>query len=230
MPLFAPPPAGQEGQDLNGFAEAHVVGQASAEAELAEEIEPAEAVLLVRAERADEGFGGFLGGDAAEIAELGAEVLEGGIDGGMGLGFQQHIEHAGLGPREADGLLARSSLDGGAGLHDDAVLGEPFLREDAEGAVGEFDEVLALAGRGQQAREGHGLVAELDGAGEIEPVDAGGDGHAEIGGGAVQLAFGLDDPAFADERGHDGREQARAAVRSGFRGFRDRLAGGSPGP
>ena len=96
----------EQGEDLNGFAQAHVVGEAAAEAELAEEFEPAEALLLVGAELADEVGGRLEGGDAAEGAELVAEVLEGGIDGGVGLGFQEDIEHAGLGPGEADGLLA----------------------------------------------------------------------------------------------------------------------------
>ena len=42
----------EEREDLHGLAEAHVVGEAASEAEVAEEGEPSEAVLLVGAERA----------------------------------------------------------------------------------------------------------------------------------------------------------------------------------
>ena len=99
-------------------------------------------------------------------------------------------------------------LDGRAGLDDHAVSGQPFLGQHAEGAIGELDEVLALARGRQQPRQGDDLIAELHGSGQIEPVDAGGDGDAEIGGGAVELALGLDDPALANQRGHDGGQEA----------------------
>src|SRR6185312_10001729 len=46
--------AGEQGEYLHGLAEAHVVREAAAEAELAQEAEPAQAFLLVTAEFADE--------------------------------------------------------------------------------------------------------------------------------------------------------------------------------
>ncbi len=51
---------------MDGFSEAHVVGEASSEAEVCEEGEPVESVLLIRAEGTFEvgvfgGFGDFLG-------------------------------------------------------------------------------------------------------------------------------------------------------------------------
>ena len=37
----------QQGDDLNGLAQAHVVGQAGAQAELRQEVQPAQAAVLV---------------------------------------------------------------------------------------------------------------------------------------------------------------------------------------
>ena len=59
---------GEEGEDLHGFAEAHVIGEAAAEAEAFQESEPAQAIFLVGAELADEVFGGFDGRYAFEAA------------------------------------------------------------------------------------------------------------------------------------------------------------------
>ena len=50
MPVAKPLPLLQEGQQLNGLAETHVVGEASAEAEFLKELQPADPFALVGAE------------------------------------------------------------------------------------------------------------------------------------------------------------------------------------
>ena len=61
LPRRAARGALQQGEHLHGLAQAHVVGQAAAEAELAEEVEPAQALALVGAELALEAAGGSAG-------------------------------------------------------------------------------------------------------------------------------------------------------------------------
>ena len=70
----------EEGQDLDGFPEAHVIGEASVKAEHSQEIEPAEAVALIGAERSDESFGWIDGLNGFESAELVADFGESFID------------------------------------------------------------------------------------------------------------------------------------------------------
>src|SRR5439155_26995560 len=55
-----------QGEHLDGLAQAHVVGQATAETELPEEVEPAEAVALIAAELALEPGGRIRRPDALE--------------------------------------------------------------------------------------------------------------------------------------------------------------------
>ena len=117
------------------------------------------------------------------------------------------------GPGEADGVIALVILHGRAGLDDDAVLGEPFFRQDAEGSVGKFDKVFAFSRRGEKARKGNDLIAKLHRAREVKPIDARGDGNSEIGGGAIKFSFGLNDPTFADQRRNHRRATAAGRVR-----------------
>src|SRR5690606_1034527 len=65
----AAPPPGQQRQHLRGLAEAHVVGEAAAEAELAQEVQPAEAFPLVAAQAAREPGWLLLRRDPLEAAQ-----------------------------------------------------------------------------------------------------------------------------------------------------------------
>jgi len=73
--------AQQGGEDLDGFAEAHVVGEAGTEAGAGTEPEPVETARLIGAEGGAEGWRrrrGIRGGEAAEgFLELGAGPGEG---------------------------------------------------------------------------------------------------------------------------------------------------------
>src|SRR6266540_4159865 len=69
----------QEGEDLDGLPEPHVVGEAAAEAEPREEPEPADAVALVRAERRPERLARIRLGlepRATRAAQLGERLRE----------------------------------------------------------------------------------------------------------------------------------------------------------
>ena len=86
---------GEVGEGLDGFAEAHVVGEDAVEAVGGEELEPAVAFRLIGSELGAEGIGDFRrrqGGDVLEaVAELGEGAGgRGGIDG-------QRVGHAGGG-------------------------------------------------------------------------------------------------------------------------------------
>ena len=95
--LPAGPPPLEQGQDLDRLAQAHVVGQDAAEAELLEVVEPAQALALVgpqlavearrrrRAPRPPRTGGAFC-----------ADLLEGGVDLDLGLRGQERVEQAGL--------------------------------------------------------------------------------------------------------------------------------------
>ncbi|MNC89636.1 hypothetical protein D3C83_56020 [compost metagenome] len=69
-------PEHEQGDDLQRLAETHVVGEAAAEAEAAQEGEPAERVTLVVAELSGEGRGGVERRDAAERRQLVAHARE----------------------------------------------------------------------------------------------------------------------------------------------------------
>ena len=77
----------QHGQHLDGLAEAHVVGQAAAEAEAAQEGHPAETLFLVRAQLAPESRGLVFCGDAVEAGQLGAGPREHLVHPTVGVGL-----------------------------------------------------------------------------------------------------------------------------------------------
>jgi hypothetical protein len=58
---------------------------------------------------------------------------------------------------------------------------------------------------------GHG-AAEIDGAVQLEPVDAGANLDVDLAGPAVELALGLDLPALAKQGADDGLEVARGQL------------------
>jgi hypothetical protein len=73
----ASPPGLEQGQDLDGLPQPHVVGQAAAQAELLEEVEPSQALALVVPQLAAEAPRRIPGNYALEAAELFSEHTRG---------------------------------------------------------------------------------------------------------------------------------------------------------
>ena len=91
--LLGPRTAGlEQGQDLHRLAQAHVVGQAAAEAEVAQEVQPAQPVLLIVAQPAAEPARLLASCDALEGSQLATDVGELPIDGHVLLRRQKRVE------------------------------------------------------------------------------------------------------------------------------------------
>ena len=131
----------QNRQCLQGLAEAHVVGEHGAEAEVAEGAHPAVAAVLVVAEGGLQsgGLGAF--GYAVEVADLGGEVAPA-VEGGAGVfdfGEQLGGDGGGVG---AEFLFAAAHfVEFGEGL---GVFGEPGFGQAGDAAVGELDVAAAF--------------------------------------------------------------------------------------
>ena len=184
----------QQGEHLDGLAQAHVVGQAAAEAELPEEVEPAEAVALIAAELALEPGRRVRGRDALELAQPLARLLEPLVESRLGLLGQQDVEQADLRPPEPEVIPLRRAHPGQG-----HVLLQPLLRQQAEAAVAQRHEVLAAPQGREQGGERHLLIAEGRPAVQLEPVDPGRHLDPEVARLAVQLPLGLDAPALLEE-------------------------------
>lgn len=144
--------AGEQGEELDGFAEAHVVGQASAEAEVREEIEPGVATALVGAEFAGEAGGSGevanLGGVAEAIDEAGDPAFSAEVGKGDAEDFAQGV----AGGEFAGGAIAEEA----EGIADAGGV-------DAQPAAAELLEFAGAAGEFLQFFHGDGLVAEESG-------------------------------------------------------------------
>ena len=194
----------EERQHLHGLAEAHVVGQAPAEAEVAEEGHPAEAERLVVPQAAGEAARGFEGTDPLEAPERLPRLLERGVRLDLGLGGEERVEEAHLAAAEAEDVAL-----GLAEARERRVAAQPLLGEHAERAVVEDDARLAAAEGLEEPRQGHALPLEVHLRLEVEPVDPGRDTQAHRPRPAVDAPLGLDVPALARERHHDRAEAAR---------------------
>ena len=101
------PPLLQHGQHLDGLAQAHVVGQATAEAEVLQEMQPAQPGLLIGPQLAGESLRLVDRPDAVERSQVLAEPGEGRIDGDLLLGRQQGVQEQRLRRAKADRLAFR---------------------------------------------------------------------------------------------------------------------------
>ena len=102
-----------------------------------------------------------------------------------------------------------------AGEH--AEFFHPLFGNDAEGAVVQAHRLLAVLDRAQQARHADFALAELGGAVDAEPIDAGIHMHRQRPSGAVKAPLGLDMPTFGGQYTHHpgqliGRQLQIAAV------------------
>ena len=158
----------QQGEHLHRLAEAHVVGQHAAEAELAQEVEPAEPLALIAAQLAAEALELSLRLDALEGLELVAQVGEGAIDVGRRHGRQQRIDEQGLRGQEAQAVVA-----GAVGEVGERVVGlHPVRGQQSPRAVVELEEAVAAGDGPEHGRQVDPVAAEVDLAAELEPVDA----------------------------------------------------------
>ena len=83
---------------MRGLADAHIVGQAAAEAELAQELHPAHALLLVVAQLADEARGLLHRLHALEVLQPLADPGKTGVERDLGLSRQQRVQRVGFSP------------------------------------------------------------------------------------------------------------------------------------
>ena len=106
-----------------------------------------------------------------------------------------------MGALEAHAIAFESTETG-----EHAVFLHPLFGNDAERTVVQSHRLLALLDRPQQARQADPAIAELSGAVDAEPIDAGVDLHSEPTGGAVKAALGLDMPTFGGQYPHHSSE------------------------
>src|SRR6185503_20329439 len=183
---------------LHGLPEAHVVGQAAAEAVARQELEPAQALALVRAQLAAETGRLAARDEALEVGQ--ALPLLGPLALGLLVGElrEQVLDEPRLAGAEAQ--LAAAHL---AELQRRSPARHPVVGQDAGRAVAEAHGRVAALQRREQRRElarADALEAALD----LEPVHAarGAAGtaarerDARRREGAVARALALDDPAL----------------------------------
>ena len=184
----------EERQHHHGLAKAHVVGQAPAEVEAAQELEPAESLALILAQRPAKRRRRVGGSDAAKTLQLGADVFEQLVVHNRGLRRQQRIEKGGLRSSEPDRVTLGLSESGNRG-----ITAQPLLREQAYATVVEYDDVFAAGYRREELREGRRpAVAEIDVAVQIEPVDPRRHLQLHADRRPERPAFRLDAPALVD--------------------------------
>ncbi len=222
----------QEGEDLHGLPEPHVVGEAAAEAEPGEVPEPADALALVGSERRPERLARIGPGLAARAAEIGEGLREprSGLDAGplaLRVGLGSSLRE--VGAREEPHRLDER----------EAVLGVPLrLLPAAEHLVEllpvhldpaplQEDEPLGPLAQLRELGLGELLVAEGEADGEVEhcvEAERGGlllshrDRDARSRGAAAAPPVGdADHDAAVLERGHLAEEAVRLDGRPGLR-------------
>ena len=188
----------------DGLAESHVVSQAAAEPELAEEHEPAQAFALVRAKRPLEA-GRWVGGtDRVEGAQPITCGCRPPVPVHLGCGRQQRIQQRHLRRPETQVVC------GACAQGKRCEVAQPFLGQDPDRAVAQQHRSVSSANGVQQLRQGRSLVVEQGVTAQFEPVEARGDVQGGgRGGHATALAVGLDVPALAHEQPHDPRHVGR---------------------
>src|SRR2546426_2682452 len=204
----------QEGQDLYGLAEAHVVGQAAAETEALEKMKPAKTRTLVAPQLAAEPLR-FAGRPyAREADQLPASLLENLIADGLRVGGEKGVQQSDLAAAESEMILCRLSE-----TRKGCVFPEPLLGQDPETTVTEDDRVLPAPEGGEKLGQPHVLVLEHRRAMQLEPVDAGSHLDPEVPGSPVKLPLGLDMPALLHEGPSGGRKGlGRQGVSTGAAG------------
>ena len=190
------------------LAEPHVVGEAAAESESPQELEPAERFALVVAERAAKRRRRIARLQVFAIVQRltgAAESVVERHDRAGRLRVEQRVEQGHL-----RGAVAHAAVAGVLGRGDErTVFLQPVLGQHAERAVAERDDRLAAPEGFHDVGERRRRIAEVDGRLEIEPVDARRHFQADVAGGTPRPTFGFDVPPLRDERAHGARQTRR---------------------
>ena len=194
----------EQGQHLHRLAQAHVVGEAAPESELAEEMHPPEPFVLVAPQVADEPGRSLRGPHALELAETLPGACESGVHRHLGLGGQQGIEHARLAAAETDDLAL-----GGSEVGQKRLPPQPLLGQQTHRAVVEGHRLLAAPEGREESGQRHGSAVEVDAAFEVEPIDAARNAQAGLSRRAEDLPLGLHPPALRHQGGHDLGQEVR---------------------
>jgi len=191
----------QEREQLDGFSETHIVGEAAAEFEFPEKREPSDALALIFAEFSGEAFrlaGGF---DSLEVLQAIPQFAERQIEIDVGLSGEEGIENADLISGEPDVVVFRD-----AQVCEHAVLLEPFGGEESQGTVFQSHGGFPARERGEQFGEGDALAAEIDLCVEFEPVDVRTDLELEVTGFEDLFSFGADHPSEGNQMSDGGSQ------------------------
>ena len=211
---------GKVGEGLQGFAEAHVIGEDAVQAVVGEKLEPAETIELIGPELGPDGGGKLGGRQAADVAQIAAEFRQ--RLGGFGTFDGQRVGHAsGAEPVEPDGPIAAGvAVEQVADLldHFEETFGgeaDVAVRRLVAGQqqgfrdlfrIGETQVPILGDGAGDLRDQADGFAVELGGDIKAEPVDAvitirldGGEKLADVVDGEVEFGVGFDGPALGFE-------------------------------
>ena len=218
----------QHRQHLDRLAQPHVVGQTPAEPKVTQERQPTDAQPLVVPQFAAEVLRCINRSDAAEVPQVPAQRPERLVDVRRRQFVQHRVEQKRPGPVDPHPPRTFSFIviDGDLPQFPQRrVPTQPFLRQHPDGAVVQHDRRLAPPRGGQQRRQPHGDVAEIDAALDVEPIDARRDAQFEFPAaadlppprghlppGVAQPRHRLDQPVGRQPRRHAGEQIVRQGV------------------
>src|SRR5262245_18330907 len=193
----------QQRQKLNRLPQPHVVGQAPAETEALQELEPTDPGPLIGTQFPGETRGLGHGLDARKLADLTPQLVEALVEAHRLLGRQQGVEQAHLRAREADMVSFRQPQTG-----KQTVLADPFLRHDPQRAIVEAYCAVSPGQRRKQFRKGNTPPLEIDPRRQLEPVDSRFDLETQRPGLVDLFAVSVNLPAVPEERPDDSPQEA----------------------
>jgi hypothetical protein len=167
-------PGREHGQHLHGLAEAHVVGEASAEADLVEKPEPAQPIALVRPQLAAEAARLAARFDRGRGGEPGAQLAKRRVDLDVGQRGQHRVEERHRRARHPQRAIAEP-----AQRREPAMLRDPLGEHHARAPVGEAHERLPLAQRTQELGDLRAEPFDVRLHRHVEPVDVALDPHLQ---------------------------------------------------
>ena len=198
-------PPVQQREHHHRLAQAHVVGEAPADAELLEECEPAEALALVAAQRPIERRRRVERTDAVEVAQPLSRPREGVIPAHLRLRLEESVEERRLGRLESHVI---------AGLRpeprDRRVPAQPLLGQESQRSVVEAHHLLATLERGEERRQVGPEIPVGHPAVQLEPIDSRAHRERRRAGAADRATLRLHVPTIREQRAHDRRQRARS--------------------
>ena len=193
--------ADEHGEHLDRLAEAHVVGEAAAQAHAFEKGEPAEPLALIMPQRALKSLGLVLGLRPFAAGEFVADLLEGLVDLRPRLSGKQRVEQGHL-----DASVPQPAIVLRGQRRHRLELRRKALGQNADRAVGQFHRAVTPGDGLEQGRHFGGHAAKIDRARQFEPVNAARHVPGHAPGRSVATARHLHGPAGGRERRHRGVE------------------------